>query len=72
VRKKQRLQEILTIEDAARLLGVAAAVLCRLDAFRRYKARRHAINGCYLNNQTDVLGPRRKCVRGETVRHVSP
>ena len=52
--------EIITIKEAARLLGVSEPTLRRWDDQRKFVARRHPINRYRLYARGKVLAMRRK------------
>jgi len=54
------LPEILTIKDAARILGVSEPTLRRWDELGKFTARRHPINGYRLYERAKVLAMRKK------------
>jgi excisionase family DNA binding protein len=58
--KKEDLSEILTIKEAARLLGVSEPTLRRWDELGKFVARRHPINGYRLYDRAKVLAMRKK------------
>ena len=58
--KHEDLPEILTIKDAARLLGVSEPTLRRWDEQGKFRARRHPINGYRLYDRAKVLAMRKK------------
>jgi len=47
--------KILTIKQAAQILGVAEVTLRRWDALGKFKAHRHPMNGYRLYAERDVL-----------------
>ena len=51
---------ILTIKEAARLLGVSEPTLRRWDELGKFTARRHPINGYRLYDRAKVLAMRKK------------
>ena len=51
---------ILTIKEAARLLGVSEPTLRRWDELGKFPARRHPINGYRLYDRAKVLAMRKK------------
>jgi excisionase family DNA binding protein len=59
-KKDEGLSEILTIKDAAQLLGVSEPTLRRWDELGKFVARRHPINGYRLYDRTKVLAMRKK------------
>lgn len=56
---------LLTIREAADLLGVSLPTLRRWDEAWKFKARRHPINGYRLYAKADVLKLRKKIVEGK-------
>ena len=52
--------EILTIKEAASLLGVSEPTLRRWDEQGKFTARRHPINGYRLYDRAKVLAMRKK------------
>lgn len=52
--------EILTIKEAASLLGVSEPTLRRWDEQGKFTARRHPINGYRLYERSKVLAMRKK------------
>lgn len=57
--------DLLTIREAADLLGVSLPTLRRWDEAGKFKARRHPINGYRLYAKGDVLKLRKKIVEGK-------
>jgi len=57
--------DLLTIREAADLLGVSLPTLRRWDEAGKFKARRHPINGYRLYAMVDVLKLRKKIVEGK-------
>ncbi len=51
---------IITIKEAARLLGVSEPTLRRWDEQGKFVARRHPINGYRLYDRAKVLAMRKK------------
>jgi excisionase family DNA binding protein len=51
---------IITIKEAARLLGVSEPTLRRWDELGKFTARRHPINGYRLYDRAKVLAMRKK------------
>ena len=49
------LPEMLTVSDAAGLLGVSGATLRNWDRAGKLKARRHPMNGYRLYARTEIL-----------------
>jgi excisionase family DNA binding protein len=58
--KGRGLPDILTIKEAARLLGVSEPTLRRWDEQGKFAARRHPINGYRLYDKVKVLAMRKK------------
>ncbi len=54
------LPEIITIKQAARLLGVSEPTLRRWDEQGKFTARRHPINGYRLYDRSKVVAMRKK------------
>ena len=52
--------EVITIKEAARLLGVSEPTLRRWDELGKFVARRHPINSYRLYERAKVLAMRRK------------
>jgi len=63
VRTKAR-PKVLTIKQAAAILGVAEVTLRRWDGLGKFKARRHPMNGYRLYSERDVLRLRDRIVSG--------
>ncbi len=59
-KQDEELPEILTIKDAARVLGVSEPTLRRWDEQGKFRARRHPINGYRLYERAKVLAMRKK------------
>ena len=59
-KQDEDLPEILTIKDAARVLGVSEPTLRRWDEQGKFRARRHPINGYRLYDRAKVLAMRKK------------
>lgn len=57
-------EDLLTIAEAAKLLGVSQPTLCRWDELGKFKARRHPINSYRMYLREDVLVLRKKIVEG--------
>lgn len=58
-------EDLLTIADAAKLLGVSQPTLRRWDDLGKFSARRHPINGYRMYLRDDVMKLRKKIVEGE-------
>jgi excisionase family DNA binding protein len=63
-RRTAKAAVLLTVREAADLLGVSAPTLRRWDALGKFKARRHPINGYRLYREADVVRLREKIERG--------
>lgn len=57
--------KLLTIKEAADLLGVAEATLRRWDAAGKFRARRHPINNYRVYVERDVLRLRARIWHGK-------
>lgn len=57
--------DLLTIREAADLLGVSLPTLRRWDESGKFKARRHPINGYRLYVRRDVLRLRERITAGQ-------
>lgn len=55
---------MLTISEAAEMLGVSQVTLRRWDASGRFRARRHPINDYRMYDRGDVERLRKKIERG--------
>ena len=64
VRKKHELPDegpdVITISEAAKVLGVTEVTLRRWDASGKFKARRHPISGYRIYRVEDVMRLRKK------------
>jgi excisionase family DNA binding protein len=56
--------ELLTVAEAAVLLGISQPTLRRWDDAGKFPARRHPINGYRMYLKADVMKLRRKIVEG--------
>jgi excisionase family DNA binding protein len=56
--------DLLTVQDAARLLGVSVPTMRRWDDAGKFPAKRHPINGYRLYTRDAVLRLRKKIVEG--------
>jgi DNA-binding transcriptional MerR regulator len=56
--------KLLTIKQAAELIGVAEATLRRWDAAGKFKARRHPMNGYRIYAEKDVIRLRNRIESG--------
>lgn len=59
-KQDEELPEILTIKDAAKVLGVSEPTLRRWDEAGKFVARRHPVNGYRLYDRAKVLAMRKK------------
>lgn len=66
--KRSTKPELVTIKEAADLLGVAEVTLRRWDDAGKFPARRHPINGYRLYRLSDVRRLRVAIDGGATVR----
>ncbi len=55
---------LLTVHEAADLLGVSAPTLRRWDALGKFKARRHPLNRYRMYVEAEVLRLRERIERG--------
>lgn len=58
--------ELITIAEAAELLGVSQITLRRWDASGKFRARRHPINAYRMYVREDVMRLRKQIVQGGT------
>jgi excisionase family DNA binding protein len=58
--KAERTVDIITIKEAAQLLGVSEPTMRRWDESGKFVARRHPINGYRLYDRGKVLAMRKK------------
>jgi excisionase family DNA binding protein len=58
--RAEDLPAILTIKEAAEVLGVSQPTLRRWDEAGKFPARRHPINGYRLYDRSKVLAMRKK------------
>lgn len=69
MRRKQRTtpgpEDLITIAEAAKLLGVSEPTLRRWDGIGKFKARRHPINAYRMYLRDDVMKLRKRIVEGE-------
>lgn len=56
---------MLTVAEAAKLLGVSVPTLRRWDDSGKSQTKRHPINGYRLYRRADVLGLQKKIVDGQ-------
>lgn len=61
---KREKPSMLTISEAAEMLGVSQVTLRRWDASGRFRARRHPINDYRMYDRADVERLRKKIERG--------
>lgn len=64
-RKQPDPAELITIAEAAKLLGVSLPTMRRWDDSGKFRARRHPINAHRMYSKDDVLRLRMKIVEGE-------
>jgi excisionase family DNA binding protein len=64
-RKQPDLADLLTIAEAAKLLGVSLPTLRRWDGSGKFRARRHPMNGYRMYAKDDVMRLRKKIIEGE-------
>jgi excisionase family DNA binding protein len=64
-RTKPKGTEMITIKEAASILGVSEMTLRRWDAAGKFRARRHPINSYRLYRRADVTKLRKRIVLGE-------
>ncbi len=55
---------MITIKEAAEILGVCEMTLRRWDKLGKFKARRHPLNSYRLYARTDVMRLRKRIVAG--------
>jgi excisionase family DNA binding protein len=58
--------DLITIAEAAELLGVSLITLRRWDASGKFRARRHPINSYRMYARDDVMRLRKRIVEGES------
>jgi excisionase family DNA binding protein len=63
-RREPAPDELITIAEAAELLGVSLITLRRWDASGKFRARRHPINSYRMYVREDVLRLRKQIVQG--------
>jgi excisionase family DNA binding protein len=63
-RSKMKPPVLLTVREAAEILGVSAPTLRRWDALGKFKARRHPMNGYRMYVEADVLRLRNAILSG--------
>lgn len=59
-------EDLMTIAEAAKLLGVSQPTLRRWDDLGKFKARRHPINNYRTYLRQDVLALRKRIVAGKS------
>ncbi len=57
--------DLITIAEAAKLLGVSQPTMRRWDEIGKFRARRHPINSYRLYVREDVMRLRKRIVEGE-------
>jgi excisionase family DNA binding protein len=57
--------DLLTIAEAADLLGVSLVTMRRWDASGKFRARRHPINAYRMYARAEVMRLRKKIVQGD-------
>ena len=57
--------DLLTIAEAAKLLGVSQPTMRRWDDIGKFRARRHPINSYRLYLREDVMRLRKRIVEGK-------
>lgn len=65
-RREPAPDELITIAEAAEILGVSLITLRRWDASGKFRARRHPINSYRMYAREDVMRLRRQIVQGGT------
>ena len=58
--------KLVTIQDAAKILGVNPETLRRWDRKGKFKAKRHPINGYRLYDASDIQELLKKIQKGES------
>lgn len=64
-RKQPDPGDLITIAEAAGLLGVSLPTLRRWDDSGKFPARRHPMNGYRMYAKDDVMRLRKKIMQGE-------
>ena len=64
---KTMTNKLITIQDAAKILGVNPETLRRWDRKEKFKAKRHPINGYRLYNEKDIKALLKKIQKGESL-----
>lgn len=62
--RKPEPADLLTIQEAARLLGVSVPTMRRWDDAGKFVAKRHPINGYRMYRKPDVVRLRNKILEG--------
>jgi len=65
-RREPAPDELITIAEAAEILGVSLITLRRWDASGKFRARRHPINAYRMYARDDVMRLRKRIVQGGT------
>jgi excisionase family DNA binding protein len=67
VRARRQLEpaDLITIAEAAKLLGVSLPTMRRWDESGKFPARRHPINSYRMYTRDEVMKLRKKIVEGE-------
>ena len=63
-RREPAPDELITIAEAAEILGVSLITLRRWDASGKFRARRHPINSYRMYAREDVMRLRKQIVQG--------
>ena len=64
---KTMINKLITIQDAAKILGVNPETLRRWDRKGKYAAKHHPINGYRLYNEKDIKALMGKIQKGESL-----
>jgi excisionase family DNA binding protein len=56
--------DLLTVQDAARLLGVSVPTMRRWDESGKFTAKRHPLNRYRMYRKADVLRLRKRILEG--------
>ena len=64
---KAMVNKLITIQDAAKILGVNPETLRRWDRKGKYVTKRHPINGYRLYNEKDIKALMGKIQKGESL-----
>jgi excisionase family DNA binding protein len=62
--RKPEPADLLTVQEAAHLLGVSVPTMRRWDDGGKFVAKRHPINGYRMYRKADVLRLRKKILEG--------